>query len=452
MSKITRATSLLFGSNAGANQIAQFGSLAAASPNFTTSPATIQALSNYLTGWFAAVIGANSPAIEDMNALCYLFSYQLSYMLQTGVPEWDSGTTYYQGSIVTDTAGGGLMYASLTNNNLNNAVTSSANWTLVAGNIMSAIGDTVYGGTNGAQTRLPGVISTTPGFLSSVGTGSASAAPIWRPLLPPTFQQYTSGSGTYNLSYWFRIASGNATAGATYTNNGVTFTVVNTVASATMVQMRGSGDPTAVGTLTKASGTGDATLTFLTFAKPICLEVEAIGGGAGGGGGGTTPTVSGAGGNTTFGSTLAANGASGSNPSISAGGTATTTGFSGINLTGGSGNNTVYLSASNSSSISNMGIPSPFGNPGTGNNNAVSGSNATGFGSGGGGGGTYTTSAGTNGSAGGAGGYFKVYIPNPASSYSYAVGAAGTAGSAGTNGYAGSNGAAGVIIIREMYQ
>jgi hypothetical protein len=125
MAKILRKTAKIFGINAGANQIAEFGSLAAGSPTFTTDPAIIQSLGNYLTGWFGAVIGANSPAIEDMNALCYLFAYQLAYLFQAGVPEWDSGTTYYTGSLVTS---GGQIYVSLTDNNLNNALTSAANW------------------------------------------------------------------------------------------------------------------------------------------------------------------------------------------------------------------------------------------------------------------------------------------------------------------------------------
>jgi hypothetical protein len=110
--------------------MAEFGSLAAGSPTTysgsTITPAIIQTLSNYLSGWLSAVVGANSPAIEDMNALCYLFAYQLSYLMQLGVSEWDSGTTYYIGSVVQD--GAGNLFVSLTNANLNNALTSAANW------------------------------------------------------------------------------------------------------------------------------------------------------------------------------------------------------------------------------------------------------------------------------------------------------------------------------------
>jgi hypothetical protein len=134
MAKITRFTQKLFGSSAGANQIAEFGSFANGTPNrysgATVTPALIQALSNYLSGWNAAVEAGNSPAIEDMNALCYLFSYQLGYLLQEGIAEWDAGTTYYIGSIVQD--GTGVGYVSKTNSNLNNAVSDTSNWTPLA--------------------------------------------------------------------------------------------------------------------------------------------------------------------------------------------------------------------------------------------------------------------------------------------------------------------------------
>lgn len=130
MARLARYTQNLFASTATTNQIAEFGSLAAGSParysGSTITPAIVQTLSNYLSGWFAAVEGAYSPAIEDENALDYLFSYQLSYMLQLGIPEWSSTTTYYAGSIVQD--GIGTLYVSIQNTNLNNALTVGTFW------------------------------------------------------------------------------------------------------------------------------------------------------------------------------------------------------------------------------------------------------------------------------------------------------------------------------------
>jgi alpha-tubulin suppressor-like RCC1 family protein len=130
MSKILRKVSKIFGSSAGTNQIAEFGSLAAGSPTFTTDPVVIQSLSNFLTGWFGAVVGANSPAIEDMNALCYLYAYQIAYLMQAGVPEYDATTTYYTGSLVNSA---GSLYRSVVDNNTGNALSNSSYWALAAG-------------------------------------------------------------------------------------------------------------------------------------------------------------------------------------------------------------------------------------------------------------------------------------------------------------------------------
>ena len=57
------------------------------------------------------------------------------------------------------------------------------------------------------------------------------------------------------------------TAGATYTNNSVTYTVKYSVITdgAGTVFTTGASDPTASGTLVKASGTGDANITFSAF-------------------------------------------------------------------------------------------------------------------------------------------------------------------------------------------
>lgn len=62
--------------------------------------------------------------------------------------------------------------------------------------------------------------------------------------------------------YTFTVTSANATAGATYTNNAVTYTVDATIAGGTTLVAYGTGAPTASGTLTRASGTGDATIAF----------------------------------------------------------------------------------------------------------------------------------------------------------------------------------------------
>lgn len=123
--KLARVVQKIFGSSAGSDQRAVFGSLAAGAPAFSSDPATIQSLSNYLGGWFSAVIGGNSPAMEDMNSLQFLNSYQLAYGFQAGVPEWETNTEYFIGSFVSSS---GVLYVSKTDNNLGNAVTDTTNW------------------------------------------------------------------------------------------------------------------------------------------------------------------------------------------------------------------------------------------------------------------------------------------------------------------------------------
>jgi hypothetical protein len=126
MAKIVRKAQKIFGVNAGFQQIAQFGSLANTTPNFTTDPDVIQALAQFTNGWFDAVIGGNSPAIEDMNAYCYLVAYQLAYLMQEGIAEWDATTTYFIGSVVSD--GDGNCYVSIADNNLNNVFSVAGKW------------------------------------------------------------------------------------------------------------------------------------------------------------------------------------------------------------------------------------------------------------------------------------------------------------------------------------
>lgn len=131
MSKISRAIQKIFGGSlTPSGNIAQFGSLAAGSIAYSSDPAVIQALSQYLNGWSAAVQGSNSPALQDRNALDFLFSRQLAYLMQAGLAEWDSTTTYYTGSWCQVD---GVPYVSLTDNNLgNDPTTETNNWRLVA--------------------------------------------------------------------------------------------------------------------------------------------------------------------------------------------------------------------------------------------------------------------------------------------------------------------------------
>lgn len=298
---------------------------------------------------------------------------------------------------------------------------------------------------------------------------SAEASGVkWSTITPtvtyaiPTFQRFTSGTSTYNKNYTFIISSGNATVGATYTHNSVTYTVYATVSSSTSVVMSGSAAPLSSGTLTKASGTGDASLTFTQVIPPIYLKVKMLGGGGGGGGGNNTGSAT-SGGNTTFGTSL-----------LTAGGASGGTGGGSNGAGGAGGSNTINSPAINIASITGMQGANGghyWNNSGSGTTpgglggiSVFSGAGSSGYaaagnnalansGSGGGGGGSNITAANNQtGGGGGAGGYIEAIIPSPSATYSYAVGSGGAGQAGATNGYAGSAGGSGVIIVEEYYQ
>jgi hypothetical protein len=198
-------------------------------------------------------------------------------------------------------------------------------------------------------------------------------------------------------------------------------------------------------TITKLlSGSG----TYTTPTGCTRIRVRMVGGGGGGQGSGSASRgVGGAGGNTTFGtSLLAANGGAGGSDAQSANGGTSSGGD--INLTGGAA---VGSFTSTGGSFNGMfGAASPFGGVGSGGVAGGAGSAAAAnTGSGGGGGGVATAI--NVGGGGGAGGYLEKTISSPSATYSYAVGAGGTAGTAGTSGAAGGAGGSGLIIIEEFY-
>jgi hypothetical protein len=82
------------------------------------------------------------------------------------------------------------------------------------------------------------------------------------PIVLLYFKRPTKPVFATTLTYTFTVTSASATVGATYTNNGNTFTVVATISGAVTLVCTSQGAPASSGTLTKASGTGDATITF----------------------------------------------------------------------------------------------------------------------------------------------------------------------------------------------
>ncbi len=72
----------------------------------------------------------------------------------------------------------------------------------------------------------------------------------------------TTATPTATTAYVFTCSSANATVGAVYSNNSQTFIVTATIVAALSLNCGGTGTPSASGTLTKVSGTGDATITY----------------------------------------------------------------------------------------------------------------------------------------------------------------------------------------------
>ena len=130
MAKLLRRAQKVFSDSLGATgNIAQFGSMKAASIAYSKDPDTIQALAAFATGWTGAV-SSGPPAIEDLNGLFYLLTTQLAYLYQTGIPEWNASATYYIGSLVND--GSDVIYMSGVNSNANNALTDGTKWTPIS--------------------------------------------------------------------------------------------------------------------------------------------------------------------------------------------------------------------------------------------------------------------------------------------------------------------------------
>ncbi len=80
-------------------------------------------------------------------------------------------------------------------------------------------------------------------------------------------------------AYTFTVTAANATIGAVYSNSTFSFGVVSTLAGGTTLLTQGANHlpPAASGTLTKVSGTGDATITYSSVVKYINTRANIMG-------------------------------------------------------------------------------------------------------------------------------------------------------------------------------
>jgi len=127
MARLAPSLQKIFGSSlTPSGNVCVFGSLAAGSLAYSSDPKTIQSLAQYLQGLTGGVVGNNSPAIQDLNAVFLEITYQIAYLLMIGPPEWNTDNTYYVGSIASD--GAGNLFTSLTNANTGNALSDTSKW------------------------------------------------------------------------------------------------------------------------------------------------------------------------------------------------------------------------------------------------------------------------------------------------------------------------------------
>lgn len=126
MAKLVRKTQKIFGVNAPQNQITTFGSIKEGSPVFSQDVGELQTTA-FESGWSAAVMDDYAPYRQDRNAVDRVVTEQLAYSFQEGLPEWDSGTTYYKGSWVkgTNDAGDYIIFESQADENKGNMPTTA---------------------------------------------------------------------------------------------------------------------------------------------------------------------------------------------------------------------------------------------------------------------------------------------------------------------------------------
>lgn len=124
-SKLARKLQKIFGWTANDSEMVQFGTPTNGRAVYSKDAADIQT-PYYEAGWFPESLTGNiRPYAEDMNGLHFVHSYQLAYLLQAGIPEWDPDTPYFTNCIVrgltsVDAKVGRTLYVSMIDNNSNN--------------------------------------------------------------------------------------------------------------------------------------------------------------------------------------------------------------------------------------------------------------------------------------------------------------------------------------------
>lgn len=195
MAGISRTTAVLFGTT-GLTPTGGFG--AAANGVLTTEAGSSNTVSNIQTGqsglwaggWLGAVLGASKfPAIEDMNAVDNVFSTQIAYILERGIPEYDAGTTYNTGDIARD-VGLTTLYKSVGDANIGHALNNATYWTFLC-DLANLASNYYNGGTTTGSANAQVLASVSPSGFSLSNNGATVVC---------TAGFTNSGSATINVS------------------------------------------------------------------------------------------------------------------------------------------------------------------------------------------------------------------------------------------------------------
>lgn len=137
MGKINRATQKIFGSNANSTAITEFGTAKNENPTYITdgNVESIQANPSFLTGWVSSLEQDLAPFMQDSNALWYMITAQVAYLMQQGIPEYDAQTEYPAGALCKDEDiyGGIVIYKALQDmlgDNVGHATSEDTYWTI----------------------------------------------------------------------------------------------------------------------------------------------------------------------------------------------------------------------------------------------------------------------------------------------------------------------------------
>lgn len=211
MARLTRQIQKVF--SLDATNVGQFGSAQLGTKVESKVLATLQALDAWLNGWNDAVISGNKlPPLEEFNALQYVVTYNLAYLFQDGIPEWQTDTTYYQYSIVKKTNSTQL-YKSIADNNTGNALTDATKWAFLMD--LNLFTRTTFNNAAAA-------IVATDRYVAQVGTMSASrictlpAASAVNPGYEITIQDESGTVTSTNTIVVTRAGSDTINGGATF--------------------------------------------------------------------------------------------------------------------------------------------------------------------------------------------------------------------------------------------